>query len=84
MVQSMPCHMDFITEEIYPAKINHFLHLFTEGTNMNLLLLFYYYGKICQYLLVNRLTVPPGLHLIYQDNQLIIRQERGNFASRLL
>ena len=77
--------MDFITEEIYPAKINHFLHLFTEGTNMNLLLLLhYYYGNICLYLLVNHLTVPPGLQLIYQDNQLIIRQERGNFASRLL
>ena len=50
---------------------------------MNLLLLFHYCGKICLYLLVNRLTVPPGLQLIYQDNQLIIRQECGNIASRL-
>ena len=58
---------------------------FTKGTNrpMNLLLLFHYYGNLCQYLLVNRLTVPPGLQLIYQDNQLIIRQECGNFAITL-
>ena len=43
-----------------------------------------YCGNLCLYLMVNRLKDPPGLQLIYQDNQLIIRQECGNFASRLL